>query len=144
MRRPASAALLALTLLGGMLSVSTVGPMKERKHDKERSHEEHCRQDCRRSGDGDREGNRYCFFPCDFVIVVPAPTAPPGGGDGQQALGLPNLCGLPYHCDPKPQALVPPDPAKLAAAIQAGAAGIGKAAGELAGAIAALPPAILL
>lgn len=41
-------------------------------------------------------------------------------------------------------ALLPPNPEKLIKAIQAGAEGIGAAAGALAGAIAALPPSILL
>lgn len=83
-----------------------------------------CRQDCRRSGDGDRKGNRYCFMPCDFTIIVPVPT--PGGGPEEQA------------------SLMPPDPAKLIEAIRVMTAGVGEASGALAGAIAGGTIGILL
>lgn len=84
-----------------------------------------CREKCQ-DNDGDRKGNRYCFMPCDFTIIVPVPTPSGGGPEEEQA------------------ALFPPDPARLAQAVQTGAEGIGKAAGALAGAIAALPASILL
>lgn len=88
----------------------------ERHRDRD---EAECRDDCH-DQDGDR---RYCFMPCDFVIIVPAPGQPPPQGQA---------------------ALFPPDPAKLVSVIQAGAAALGKAAGDLAGAAAALPIGILL
>lgn len=92
-------------------------------HDRDR---DRCEKHCQRSGDGDRKGNRYCFMPCDFVIIVPMPGQDQQPGPDEQA------------------ALFPPNPEKLVQAIQAGAAGIGKAAGDLAGAAAAMPIAILL
>lgn len=92
------------------------GPARDHRRD------DGCRKHCQDSGDGDRKGNRYCFMPCDFVIIIP----PAERGPEEQA------------------ALFPPDPAKLVSVIQTGAAAIGKAAGDLAGAAAALPVGILL
>lgn len=93
-------------------------PAGHHRHDRDR-----CEKHCQRSGDGDRKNNRYCFMPCDFVIIVPMPGQP---GPDEQA------------------ALFPPQPDKVVTLIQAFAAGVGKSAGELAGAIAAFPPALLL
>lgn len=107
----------------------------------------HCRHDCDSSSDGDRKGNRYCFMPCDFTVIVPGVTEP---GPDEQALDLPPLPSnldprcAPYHCDPKPSSLFPPDPAKLVKTINEGAQAIGTAAGAMAGAVAALPVGILL
>jgi hypothetical protein len=138
MMRRGSAAILALTL------VATVVPAGRDHHRKHRDRQEDsCRQDCRRSGDGDRKGNRYCFMPCDFTIIVPVPGQDQPGPE-ESALPSPDPRCAPFHCDPKPSAMFPPNPAKIAELIQAFAAGVGKSAGDLAGAIAAFPPALLL
>lgn len=97
-----------------------MGPQPAGHHHRDR---DRCEKHCQDSGDGDRTGNRYCFMPCDFVIVVP-----PGGGPGPD----------------EQAALFPPNPAKLVEAITAGARAVGEAAGALAGAAAALPVSILL
>jgi len=133
--------LLALVLLVAAPAGAQASGRHHRDRDKDR-----CEEDCARSGDGDRKNNRYCFMPCDFVIIVPMPTPPGGGQPGPEESALPPLdprC-MPFHCDPKPAALFPPDPAKLTELIQAFASGIGKSTGDLAGAIAAFPPALLL
>lgn len=92
-------------------------------HHRER---DRCEKHCQSSGDGDRKNNRYCFMPCDFVIIVPMPGQDQRPGPDEQA------------------ALFPPNPQRLVEAITIGAQKVGEAAGALAGAAAALPIAILL
>lgn len=137
MRRRASATFLAAALLVGMVSAPAVA-----RDGGDRSHGKDSRGDCDRS----RNCSDDDFHIERSRIVVCLPQSSCTFGPDEQAINVDPACPpIPYpHCDPYPTALIPPDPAKLAAAIQAGAAGIGKAAGELAGAIAALPPAILL
>lgn len=65
-------------------------------------------------------------------------------GDSEEAVALPDPRCVPYHCDPKPQSLMPPDPAKLIDAIRVMTQGTGEAAGALAGAIAGGTIGILL
>lgn len=147
MRRPASAALLAITLLGGMLSASTVAPMRDHEK-KERGEDRSTGKDSR----GDCEGSRQCsdddfspsFDKSPVYLCLPTATCNWGPGDGEQALDLPNLCGLPFHCDPKPQSMMPPDPVKMMGAIRTFTQGVGEAAGALAGAIAGGTIGILL
>lgn len=141
--RRGSAAILALTLL------ATVIPAGRGHHRGDDRRQGECRRDCTESGDGDREGNNYCVAPCDFEITVPPGMFPGQDGDGpeESALVLPPVADprcFPWHCDPKPAALFPPDPAKLTELIQSFASGMGKSVGDLAGAIAAFPPALLL
>lgn len=57
------------------------------------------------------------------------------------------ICVQPGACqfgEGEAAALLPPNPARLIETIQKGAEGIGAAAGALAGAVAAFPPALLL
>lgn len=145
MMRRGSAAIVALVL---MATVVPASGGHHRKHHRDR--QEDCRRDCHNSNsDNDGDGGdrrQYCIMPCN--IIVPIPT--PGGaepGPEEQALTLPPSADprcAPFHCDPKPTALFPPDPKKMTELIQAFASGIGKSAGDLAGAIAAFPPALLL
>lgn len=91
--------------------------------------------DDRRKGEnsrGDCEGSTNCderdFSPTfdDSPVVICVQPGACEFGDGEQT------------------ALFPPDPAKLVSTIQTGAEAIGKSAGAMAGAIAALPIGILL
>ncbi len=93
-----------------------------------RDHDE-CRKHCQRSGDGD--GRKFCFFPCDFVIIVPMP------GQSQDQPG-------PEESATGPRSLVPPNPEKLVGAITGMTKAVGDAAGALAGAIAGGTIGILL
>jgi hypothetical protein len=122
MHRRASAALLTLTLLGGLGSASLAGKRDDGGHNRD------TRSDgkCKGAGQCSDDDFSPSFDKSPVYICLPNATCSWGGAN-QQAM-----------------ALVPPNPQKLIEAIQAGAAGIGKAAGELAGAIASLPPAILL
>lgn len=141
MRRQASAALLILSFLGGGGTLS-----EHRGRDRGDDRSTHSDGKCKNADSCQDNDFSPDLQDSPVVICLPNSTCNFGPGNSQQAIAVDPACPpIPYpHCDPYPTALVPPNPEKLVTAIQAGAAGIGKAAGELAGAIAALPPAILL
>lgn len=106
-----------------------------------------------RNSRGDCEGSDECsdndFSPTltDSPIVVCVQPGACDFGEGESAAGLPSQLDprcVPYHCDPKPTAIGKLDPEALLNAITTGSETIGRSAGEMAGAIAALPIAILL
>jgi hypothetical protein len=174
MMRRGSALLMALSLCVVPLSRTHQNSMQNiARHHREHDGDHHKKKEDRSTGKNSRgkcEKADYCddrdFSPTfdkspvqdSFNVCLPGATcnygddkgkrdsAPePAPSDSEQALpsNLDPRC-FPFHCDPKPEALFPPDPKKLTELIQAFTSGVGKSAGDLAGAIAAFPPALLL
>lgn len=81
----------------------------------------------------------------DSPVILCLPSSTCNFGEGEAALpsNLDPRCA-PFHCDPRPTSLMPPDPVKLMAAIQTFTKGVGEASGALAGAIAGGTIGILL
>lgn len=129
-----------------MVFMLSASPVLAKDKDRERQ-----RDDRSTHSDGKCKNAENCqdndFSPDlrDSPVVVCLPSSTCNFGSDEEALpsNLDPRC-VPFHCDPKPNSLVPPNPEKLVMVIQAGAAAIGKSAGEMAGAIAALPIGILL
>lgn len=137
------AAVAAFLALGLLLATPTPAEASRDRHGRDR---DRCRENCRRSddhgGDGDREKCVGLIAFCGATIIPPTPFTPAPEAQTVDPTCIP--LPLPYHCDPKPAALFPPQPDKVVELIQAFTAGVAKSAGDLAGAIAAFPPALLL
>lgn len=136
---------LGLALALAVPAAAGAATPERRRHHRDR---DRCHEDCRRSddhgGDGERRKCVGLIAMCDVVIIPPTPFTP---APEAQPMAFDPTCiplPVPAHCDPKPTALFPPKPEKIVELIQAFSAGVAKSAGDLAGAIAAFPPALLL